>query len=72
MERKEAINLVKKYDGKIPRKFLKEFLESADISEEEFHKICDKFTNKELFQTDESGNLVKDSDQNLILKNEVI
>ena len=43
-----------------PRKFLKEFLESADISEEEFHKICDKFTNKELFQTDESGNLVKD------------
>ena len=38
---------------------------------EEFHKICDKFTNKELFQTDQNGNLSKDKDGNLTLKNEI-
>ena len=38
---------------------------------EEFHKICDKFTNKELFQTDQNGKLVKEKDGNLTLKNEI-
>ena len=53
------------------RKYLKEFLSAAKITMEEFHKICDKFTNKELFQTDQNGNLVKDKDGNLTLKNEI-
>ena len=71
ISRNEGIDLVKKYEGKIPRKYLKEFLEAADITETEFHEICDKFTNKELFQTDQDGNLLKDKDGNLTLKNEI-
>ena len=71
ISREDGIELVKKYDGKIPKKYLKEFLQAADISEKEFHSICDKFTNKELFLTDNSGNLIKDEQGNLKLKNQV-
>ena len=71
MTREEGIKLVKEHEGKIPRKFFKNFLASAKITEKEFHEICDKFTNKELFQTDQNGNLIKDSDGNLTLKNEI-
>jgi len=70
--REEGIELVKKHEGKIPRKFLKEFLKAAEITEKELHKICDKFTNKELFCTDDNGNLIKDENGNLTLKNEII
>ena len=72
MTRERGIELVKEYEGKIPRKYLKEFLEAAEISENKFHEICDKFTNKELFQTDQDGNLLKDKDGNLTLKNEIL
>ena len=70
--RHEGILLVKEHEGKIPRKFFKNFLESAKITEEEFHNICDKFTNKELFLTDQDGNLIKDIDGNLTLKNDIL
>ena len=63
--REEGLKLVKKSEGKIPRKYLKQFLESAKITEVEFHKICDKFTNMELFKKDGNGNLIKDQDENL-------
>jgi N-acetyl sugar amidotransferase len=72
MSREEGINLIKKYEGKIPRKYFKEFLESAEMTEDEFHEICDKFTDKELFMTDEDGNLVKDDNGNLTLKNKIL
>ena len=42
------------------------------ISEDEFHKICDKFTNKELFLLDNNGDLLKDDQGNLTLRNEII
>ena len=71
MNREKGIELVKKYEGKIPRKYLKEFLNAADITINEFEEICDKFTNKELFQTDQDGKLVKDKDGNLTLKEEI-
>jgi len=63
--REEGLKLVKQYEGKIPRKYLKEFLEQAELTEDEFHKICDKFTNKKLFKTDENGNLIKDEYGNI-------
>ena len=63
--REEGLNLIRKSEGKIPRKYLKQFLESAKITEEEFHKICDKFTNTELFEKDGNGNLTKDKNGNL-------
>ena len=71
MTREEGIKLVREYEGKIPKKFLSKFLNAAGINEEEFHEICDKFTNKDLFQIDQDGNLLKDENNNLILKNEI-
>ncbi len=67
--REQGIELVKKYEGKIPRKYLDKFLKSADISEQEFHDICDKFTNKEIFLTNEDDSIKKDDEKNPILKN---
>jgi len=72
ISRDEGIKLVKEHEGKIPKKYFKEFLEAAKITEKEFHDICNKFTNRELFQTDQNGDLVKDSDGNLTLKNEIV
>ena len=65
MTREDGLELIKKSEGKIPRKYLKEFLKAAKITEDEFHKICDKFTNMELFKKDGNGNLIKDQDENL-------
>ena len=67
--REQGIELIKKYEGKIPRKYLDKFLKSADINEQEFHDICDKFTNKEIFLTNEDGSIKKDDEKNPILKN---
>ena len=67
--REQGIELVKKYEGKIPRKYLDKFLKSADINEQEFHDICDKFTNKEIFLTNEDGSIKKDDEKNPILEN---
>jgi len=64
--RDEGLKLVKQYEGKIPTKYLEEFLEEADLTFEEFIKICDKFTDKKLFEKDNNGNLIRDSDGNII------
>jgi len=58
--RDEGLKLVKQYEGKIPTKYLDEFLEEFDFTDESFLKICEKFTNKNLFKTDENGNLLRD------------
>ena len=60
--REEGLELVKQYEGKIPRKYLGEFLKIADISMGEFLKICSKFTNKEIFKVDENQNVIQDKD----------
>lgn len=69
--RDHGIELVKKHEGKIPRKYLKEFLQAAEITENEFHKICDKFTNKDIFLTNNDGTISKDSENNPILRNPI-
>ena len=65
MTRKEGLELVKKHEGKIPVKYLDEFLRDAKISHEQFIQICEKFTNKELFKKDKNGNLLRDKDGNI-------
>jgi len=32
---------------------------------DEFERVCDRWTNKKLFKTDQNGQLVKDRDRNL-------
>ena len=65
ISREEALNFVKKYEGKFPIKYLDRDLEvilkDINMSISEFIKICDKFTNKNIFEIDKNGNLIKDN-----------
>ena len=72
LTRNEGIELVKKYEGKIPKKYLEKFLDAANISENEFCAICDKFTNKEIFLKNPDGSIKKDDENNIMLKNPVV
>lgn len=69
LTREDALEMVKKHDGKFPWTYLgkplEDILKPLDITVDEFIKTCDKFTNKKLFLTDKNGNLVKDRDGNL-------
>lgn len=64
--REEGVKLVQKYDGMRPRKAIAEFLKYSGMSEAEFDKIVDSFTNKALFETDEQGTLKRNTEGNLI------
>lgn len=66
ISREEGIQLALKYEGKIPTKYLSEYLKFVNMTEEEFHQVLLKFTNKSIFVTDANGNLVKDAHGNLI------
>lgn len=67
--REDALEIVKKRDGKFPWTYLgkplEEILAPLDMSVDEFIKVCDRFTNKKIFKRDSSGNLVKDKHGNL-------
>lgn len=63
--REKGLELVKKHEGKIPLKYLDEFLKEAEISYDQFIEICEKFTNKELFKKDNNGKLLRDRDGNI-------
>ena len=65
ISREDGIRLVKQHEGKLPEKFLDEFLDQWEMDREEFLDICDKFTNKELFKKDENGVLLRDELGNL-------
>ncbi|MFZ6035973.1 MAG: N-acetyl sugar amidotransferase [Patescibacteria group bacterium] len=68
--RQDGIALVQRHDGKFPWSYLgksiEAILEKIDMSLEEFHRVCDRYTNKKIFKTDSRGNLVKDRHGNLI------
>jgi N-acetyl sugar amidotransferase len=70
LSREDGLKLVKMHDGKFPWTYLgrpiEEILAEIDMTLDEFIKICDRFTNKRLFTTDNTGKLVKDKQGNLI------
>ena len=67
--RQEGLDVVRKHDGRFPwtylGKDLRDILEPLGMEVDEFIKIADRFTNKQLFKTDRRGNLVKDRCGNL-------
>ena len=65
INRADGMKLVKEYEGKLPEKYLDEFLKQWDMSRDEFLQITEKFTNKELFKKDENGNLIRNEFGNL-------
>ena len=76
MSRSEAIAVVSERDGKFPwsylGKSLDQILEPLEISVEAFVEVCDKFTSREIFLTDASGNLIKDKRGNLKRRFELV
>ncbi|MBI1888693.1 MAG: N-acetyl sugar amidotransferase [Candidatus Spechtbacteria bacterium] len=66
MTRGEAIELVKKYDGRLYRHVVEDFVKFFEITKEEFFRIVDSFTNKALFLTDENGRVIRDGEGDLI------
>ena len=69
ISRLDALEIVRKRDGKFPWTYLGKplaaILEPLDLTVEAFVKICDKFTNKKLFKRDAAGALLKDQHGNL-------
>ena len=65
INREEGMKLVNQHEGKLPEKFLNEFLKQWEMSRDEFLSITEKFTNKELFKQDEHGNLIRDKYGNI-------
>jgi hypothetical protein len=69
LTRQDGLEAVRRLDGLFPWEYLgkslSEILRPLDMTEDEFIKICDSFTNKKIFKRDASGALVKDRDGNL-------
>jgi N-acetyl sugar amidotransferase len=74
LQRHDAINLVKRHDGKFPWTYLgvpiQDVLKEIGMSLDDFIRVCDRFTNKKLFQTNSRGELVKDTQGNLTKVND--
>ncbi len=64
LTREDALEIIKKHDGKYPSEYLnkslEEILKNIDMNKEEFDNICDQFTNINIFKTDNKNNLIKD------------
>lgn len=70
MTRSEGIDALRSTDeGKIPKKYIPDFLQYLGIDEKDFFNNLDRFTNKIIFKRDdETGCLIKDHHGNLIRK----
>ena len=70
ISRNEAVKIAKRFDGKFPSKYLdkslKEILKNIDLSEKDFHKICDKFTNTSIFKRNKDGKFIKNKNKDLV------
>jgi len=66
--REEGVRLVNKYDGRLPRKAIKEYLSYTGFTQNEFDKIVDSYTNKRIFMRDSSGVFIRDIDGSLVRK----
>ena len=52
--REEAVSLVKKYDGELPKKYFGDILNYLSISEKEFFEIIDKYRSPHLWQKEKN------------------
>jgi len=69
LTRQDGLEAVMRLDGLFPWEYLgkplKAILQPLELTEDEFIRICDKFTNKKIFKRDVSGSLIKDKYGNL-------
>ena len=73
LSREDAIRLVSLHDGRFPANYLgypiEEVLHEIDMTLDEFNSVCDRFTNRKLFNCNRQGELVRDKDGNLVKVN---
>ena len=50
MDRDQAVNLVRLYDGHYPEEFIPLYLEYYQMSQTDFDEVIDRYANKELFE----------------------
>ncbi len=50
LTREDAVRLVHKFDGEFPKKYYQEFLAYCNISDGEFHEICDRWRADHLWE----------------------
>jgi N-acetyl sugar amidotransferase len=69
ISRQDALEIVRRNDGKFPWSYLGKSLEDIlaplEMGVDEFVKVCDQFTNKRIFKRDGTGALLKDRHGNL-------
>lgn len=74
ISRQDALEIVRRQDGKFPWTYLgkplADILAPLELSVDEFVKICDQFTNKKIFKRDAAGALLKDKHGNLTKLND--
>ncbi len=74
LTREEGLTLARLHDGKFPWEYLgrplAEILAEIDMTVDEFIDICDRFTNKKLFRTNNRGELIRTPDGNLSKTND--
>lgn len=66
IDRETALRIVRNYEGKLPRKYMPDFIQFIGCREEEFFQTLDKFTNPKIFLRDKNGNFVRDENGDLI------
>ena len=50
MDRQQAVNLVRLYDGHYPEEFIELYLRYFQMSQSEFDAVLDRYANKALFE----------------------
>jgi len=70
--REEGVRLVNKYDGRLPKKSIKKYLEYTGFTQKEFDTIVDSYTNKRIFERDKNGKFKRDIDGSLVRKEKYI
>jgi N-acetyl sugar amidotransferase len=73
MTREDAVEVVKRCEGRFPSAYLGQKLETIlaeiDVDTEEFTNLCDQYTNRQIFRCDNADKLIKDSTGSLIKTN---
>ena len=65
IKRSEVINIARKIEGKYPISYMgkstKKILHKINVTEEQFIKTYDQFTNKNIFKTNQANQLIKEN-----------
>ena len=73
LTREDGLDIVQRLDGRFPWTYLgkplAEILEPLEMGVDEFIRLCDRFTNKKIFQREANGALRKDRHGNLFKLN---